>query len=114
MQEFITAFDDSYKTTSKKITSKPGDEKYVTHKDVKPEDFREMLINHFLGKERLGVSPEIEGQEDLILFAGIDIDGKDKKGGKELSTEEKYQIALNLQKAFWEQYRLQGKYVIYI
>lgn len=108
MQEFITAFDDSYKTTSKKITSKPGDEKYVTHKDVKPEDFREMLINHFLGKERLGVSPEIEGQEDLILFAGIDIDGKAKKGSKELSTEEKYQIALNLQKAFWEQYRLRA------
>ena len=39
MQEFITAFDDSYKTTSKKITSKPGDEKYTTHKNVKPEDF---------------------------------------------------------------------------
>ena len=108
MQEFITAFDDSYKTTSKKITSKSGDEKYTTHKNVKPEDFREMLKKHFLGEIRLGVSPEIEGQEDLILFAGIDIDGKAKKDSKELSTEEKYQIALNLQKAFWEQYRLQA------
>ena len=106
MEKLLTAFDDSYKTTSKKITSKPGDSKYVTHKDVKPEDFREMLKKHFLGEIRLGVSPEIEGQEDLILFAGIDIDGKAKKGSKELSTEEKYQIALNLQKAFWEQYRL--------
>ena len=108
MQEFITAFDDSYKTTSKKITLKPGDVKYTTHKGVKPEVFRKMLKRHFLGKIRLGVSPEIEGQEDLILFAGIDIDGKAKKGSKELSTEEKYQIALNLQKAFWEQYRLQA------
>ena len=68
MEKLLTAFDDSYKTTSKKITSKPGDNKYVTHKDVKPEEFREMLKKHFLGEIRLGVSPEIEGQEDLILF----------------------------------------------
>lgn len=108
MEKYITAFDDSYKTTSKIITSQPEGIDYVTMKNVTPEKYKKGLKNHFLGIERLGIAPEIKGQEDLVMFAGIDIDGKAKKNNKELSIEEKYQIALNLQKAFWEQYRLQA------
>ena len=106
MKEFITAFDDSFKTTSKIIVSESNGKSYSTLKNVLPKDFKEALKQHFLGIKRLGVSPEIKSQEDLILFAGIDIDGKAKKDSKELSTEEKYQIALNLQKAFFEKYKI--------
>lgn len=106
MKEFITAFDDSFKTSSKIIISESNGKSYSTLKNVLPKDFKEALKQHFLGIKRLGVSPEIKGQEDLILFAGIDIDGKAKKDSKELSTEEKYQIALNLQKAFFEKYKI--------
>lgn len=106
MKEFITAFDDSFKTSSKIIISESNGKSYSTLKNVLPKDFKEALKQHFLGIKRLGVSPEIKGQEDLILFAGIDIDGKAKKDSKELSTEEKYQIALNLQKAFLEKYKI--------
>lgn len=106
MKEFITAFDDSFKTSSKIIVSESNGKSYSTLKNVLPKDFKEALKQHFLGIKRLGVSPEIKGQEDLILFAGIDIDGKAKKDSKELSTEEKYQIALNLQKAFFEKYKI--------
>ena len=79
MKEFITAFDDSFKTTSKIIVSESNGKSYSTLKNVLPKDFKEALKQHFLGIKRLGVSPEIKGQEDLILFAGIDIDGKAKK-----------------------------------
>lgn len=106
MKEFITAFDDSFKTSSKIVVSESNGKSYSTLKNVLPKDFKEALKQHFLGIKRLGVSPEIKGQEDLILFAGIDIDGKAKKDSKELSTEEKYQIALNLQKAFFEKYKI--------
>lgn len=106
MKEFITAFDDSFKTSSKIIVSESNGKSYSTLKNVSSKDFKEALKQHFLGIKRLGVSPEIKGQEDLILFAGIDIDGKAKKDSKELSTEEKYQIALNLQKAFFEKYKI--------
>ncbi len=108
MQELINAYDDSSKTTSTIITSNPNGENYVTMKNVTPKKRIEAIKNHLLGIKRLGIAPEIKGQEDLVMFAGIDIDGKAKKNNKELSTEEKYQIALNLQKAFWEQYRLQA------
>lgn len=106
MKEFITAFDDSFKTSSKIIVSESNGKSYSTLKNVSSKDFKEALKQHFLGIKRLGVSPEIKGQEDLILFASIDIDGKAKKDSKELSTEEKYQIALNLQKAFLEKYKI--------
>lgn len=106
MKEFITAFDDSFKTSSKIIVSESNGKSYSTLKNISSKDFKEALKQHFLGIKRLGVSPEIKGQEDLILFAGIDIDGKAKKDSKELSTEEKYQIALNLQKAFLEKYKI--------
>lgn len=106
MKEFITAFDDSFKTSSKIIVSESNGKSYSTLKNVSSKDFKEALKQHFLGIKRLGVSPEIKSQEDLILFAGIDIDGKAKKDSKELSTEEKYQIALNLQKAFFEKYKI--------
>lgn len=97
MENLITAFDDSFKTSSKFITQKNGTGKITTPKNL---DFKQALNNHFLGKTRLGIAPEIKGQEDKILFGGIDIDCKD------LSTEEKYQMTLNLQNKLFEEYRL--------
>ncbi len=62
--------------------------------------FKEQLKKHFLGITRLGVSPEIQGQEDKVLFGAIDIDCKDT------SIEEKYQMAQNLQRYAFDEYRL--------
>ncbi len=45
-------------------------------------------------------SPEIQGQEDKVLFGAIDIDCKDT------SIEEKYQMAQNLQRYAFDEYRL--------
>lgn len=69
-------------------------------KQLEVNDLPEALREHFLGVNRWGVSPEVKGQEDKILFGGIDIDCKDK------SIEEKYQMALNIQSELFEEYRL--------
>ena len=106
MEKFVKAFEDSCETTSKIITSNPKGVNYATIKNITPKKYQKALKNHFLGIKRLGIAPEIKGQEDLVMFAGIDIDGKAKKNNKELTTEEKYLIALNLQKAFWEKYKI--------
>lgn len=97
MENLIAAFDDSFKTSSKKIIQYGGTGKIET---VRCKDFAEALREHFLGVNRWGVSPEVKGQEDKILFGGIDIDCKDK------SIEEKYQMALNIQSELFEEYRL--------
>lgn len=97
MENLITAFDDSFKTSSKFITQENGIGKIFTSEI---SDFRQALKDHLLGKKRLGVAPEIKGQEDKILFAGIDIDCND------LSTEEKYKMALGLQNNLFEEFRL--------
>lgn len=97
MENLAKAYDDSFKTSSKFITQKNGIGEIFTPKTL---NFRQALIEHLLGKTRLGVAPEIKGQEDKILFGGIDIDCKD------LSTEEKYKMALSLQNNLFEEYRL--------
>ena len=97
MENLIAAFDDSFKTSSKKIIQYGGTGKIET---VRCKDFTEALREHFLGVNRWGVSPEVKGQEDKILFGGIDIDCKDK------SIEEKYQMALNIQSELFIDYRL--------
>lgn len=97
MENLITAFDNSFKTSSKFITQENGIGKIFTSEI---SDFRQALKDHLLGKTRLGVAPEIKGQEDKILFAGIDIDCND------LSTEEKYKMALGLQNNLFEEFRL--------
>lgn len=97
MENLIAAFDDSFKTSSKKIIQYGGTGKIET---VRCKDFTEALREHFLGVNRWGVSPEVKGQEDKILFGGIDIDCKDK------SIEEKYQMALNIQSELFKEYRL--------
>lgn len=97
MENLAKAYDDSFKTSSKFITQKNGIGEIFTPKSL---NFRQALIEHLLGKTRLGVAPEIKGQEDKILFGGIDIDCKD------LPTEEKYKMALSLQNNLFEEYRL--------
>ena len=97
MENLAKAYDDSFKTSSKFITQKNGIGEIFTPKNL---NFRQALIDHLLGKTRLGVAPEIKGQEDKILFGGIDIDCKD------LPTEEKYKMALSLQNNLFEEYRL--------
>lgn len=97
MENLVKAFDDSFKTSSKFITQKNGIGKIFTPENLEIE---KAIKDHLLGKTRLGIAPEIKGQEDKILFGGIDIDCKD------LQTEEKYQIALSLQNKLFEEYRL--------
>ena len=97
MENLAKAYGDSFKTSSKFITQKNGIGEIFTPKSL---NFRQALIAHLLGKTRLGVAPEIKGQEDKILFGGIDIDCKD------LPTEEKYKMALSLQNNLFEEYRL--------
>ena len=99
MINLLKTFNDSFKTSSKKITSnKEG--KYITTSENQSASFKEQLKKHFLGITRLGVSPEIQGQEDKVLFGAIDIDCKDT------SIEEKYQMAQNLQRYAFDEYRL--------
>lgn len=43
MKEFITAFDDSFKTSSKIIVSESNGKSYSTLKNVLPKDFKEAL-----------------------------------------------------------------------
>lgn len=97
MENLAKAFDESFKTSSKFITQKNGIGEIFTPKNL---NFSQAINDHLLGKTRLGVAPEIKGQEDKILFGGIDIDCKD------LPTEEKYKMALSLQNNLFEEYRL--------
>lgn len=97
MENLAKAYDESFKTSSKFITQKNGIEEIFTPKNL---DFSHAINDHLLGKTRLGVAPEIKGQEDKILFGGIDIDCKD------LPTEEKYKMALSLQNNLFKEYRL--------
>ena len=55
-----------------------------------------------MGKTRLGVTPEVLGQEDKVMFGYIDIDCPD------ISHEEKYKIALSLQDKLLEDYGLKA------
>lgn len=97
MENLAKAYDESFKTSSKFITQKNGIGEIFTPKNL---NFSQAINDHLLGKTRLGVAPEIKGQEDKILFGGIDIDCKD------LPTEEKYKMALSLQNNLFEEYRL--------
>lgn len=97
MENLAKAYGDSFKTSSKFITQKNGIGEIFTPKNL---NFSQTINDHLLGKTRLGVAPEIKGQEDKILFGGIDIDCKD------LPTEEKYKMALSLQNNLFEEHRL--------
>lgn len=87
---------------SKVIIQPEGAETIKTVKNVTKENFNKLTIQHLLGKTRLGVTPEILGQEDKIIFGTIDIDLPD------ISHEEKYKIALSLQDKLLEDYRLKA------
>lgn len=85
---------------SKVIIKPEGAETIKTVKNITKENFNKLTIQHLLGQTRLGVTPEILRQEDKVSFGVIDIDLPD------ISHEEKYKIALNLQDKFHEDYRL--------
>lgn len=87
---------------SKVIIQPEGAETIKTVKNVTKENFNKLTIQHLLGKTRLGVTPEILGQEDKIMFGVIDIDCPD------ISHEEKYNIALSLQNKLLEDYGLRA------
>src|SRR5574344_1133492 len=99
MKNLTAALDESFIKASKKIIM--GDNNtIITVKNFKDEDFKVYIENHLLGKVRFGISPEFAGDENKVLFGGVDIDCPD------LSIEEKYQIALDLQEYFTKNYRL--------
>lgn len=85
---------------SKVIIKPEGAETIKTIKNVTKENFNKLTIQHLLGKTRLGVTPEILGQEDKVSLGVIDIDLPD------ISLEDKYKIALSLQDKFHEDYGL--------
>lgn len=87
---------------SKVIIKPEGAETIKTVKNVTKENFNKLTIQHLLGKTRLGVTPEILGHEDKIMFGVIDIDCPD------ISHEEKYKIALSLQDKLLEDYGLKA------
>lgn len=87
---------------SKVIIQPEGAETIKTVKNVTKENFNKLTIQHLLGKTRLGVTPEILGQEDKVMFGCIDIDCPD------ISHEEKYKIALSLQDKLLEDYGLKA------
>ena len=85
---------------SKVIIKPEGAETIKTVKNVTKENFNKLGAQHLLGKTRVGVTPEILGQEDKIMFSVIDIDCPD------ISHDEKYKLALSLQDKFHEDYGL--------
>ena len=87
---------------SKVIIQPEGAETIKTIKNATKENFNNLSVQHLLGKTRLGVTPEILGREDKIMFGVIDIDLPD------LSHEEKYKIALSLQDKLLEDYGLKA------
>lgn len=87
-------------TASKVIIKPEGAETIKTVKNVTKDNFNNLSEQHLLGKTRLGVTPEVLGQEDKVMFGCIDIDCPD------ISHEEKYKIALSLQDKFHEDYGL--------
>ena len=80
-------------TASKVIIKPKGAETIKTVKNVKKENFNNLSVQHLLGITRLGVTPEILGREDKVMFGGIDIDCPD------ISHEEKYNIESNICKS---------------
>ncbi|MFR1503544.1 MAG: TOTE conflict system archaeo-eukaryotic primase domain-containing protein [Opitutales bacterium] len=74
----------------------------TTVKDITKENFGKLIRRHLLGQIRLGVSPEILGQEDNVTFGCIDIDCPN------VLHSEKYKIALSLQGALLKDYGLKA------
>ena len=87
---------------SKVIIKLEDAETIKTVKNVTKENFNNLSVQHLLGKTRLGVTPEVLGQEDKVMFGCIDIDCPD------ISHEEKYKIALRLQDKLLEDYGLKA------
>ena len=85
---------------SKVITEKADAKIITTVKNVTIEKIGKLISQHLLGQLRLGVTPEILGQEDKVTFGCIDIDLP------EMPFSEKYDLALNLQNNLFEDYRL--------
>lgn len=71
-----------------------------TYKNVTANDYKKLCKKHLLGESRLGVSPEIEGCKDKVLFGAIDIDCPD------LLPNEKYQLALKIKDTALSEFRI--------
>lgn len=87
---------------SAKVITQTTDGKIQTLNDIVPEKYNKLVEQHLLGKIRLGVAPEIRDSEK-VLFGCIDIDCKD------LSIQEKYNIALKLKEYLQKEYCLDSK-----
>ncbi len=87
---------------SKVIIKENDAETITTVKNITKEKFSTLIKQHFLGQTRLGVTPEILGQEDKVMFGGIDIDCPD------ISLDEKYNLALCLQQKLLKDYGLKA------
>lgn len=95
--QFLVQFEKSAKVITETL-----DGKIQTLNDIVPEKFKKLVEQHLLGKIRLGASPEIKDSEK-VSFGCIDIDCKD------VSKQEKYNIALKLKEYLQKEYRLDSK-----
>ncbi len=85
---------------SKVITEKADAKIITTVKNVTTEKFGKFVRQHLLGQVRLGVTPEVLGQEDKVAFGCIDIDLP------EMPFSEKYDLVLSLKNKLFEDYGL--------
>ena len=85
---------------SKVITEKVDAKIITTVKNVTTEKFGKFVRQHLLGQVRLGVTPEVLGQEDKVAFGCIDIDLPEMPFG------EKYDLVLSLKNKLLEDYGL--------
>ena len=86
-------------SVASKVITKHADAKTITTvKNITTEIFDKFTKQHLLGQARLGVTPEILGQEDKVMFGCIDIDLPD------MLLNEKYDMALNIKNKLLEDY----------
>ena len=100
MKEYNKLLLASCMAASKVITMPHGVETITTVKNITKEKFETLINQHLLGQTRLGITPEILGQEDKVSFGAIDIDCPD------MSYDEKYVLASNIKNKLLEEYGL--------
>lgn len=89
-------------TASKVIIQSKNTGKITTVKNITEEKFAQLVNQHLLGQTRLGITPEILGQENKAMFGCIDIDCPD------ISHNKKYGLALSIQAKLLENYGLRA------
>ncbi len=100
MKEYNKLLLASCMAASKVIIMPHGVGTITTVKNITKEKIETLINQHLLGQTRLGITPEILGQEAKVSFGAIDIDCPD------MSYDEKYVLASNMKNKLLEDYGL--------